>query len=193
MVTADYSRYRMLLVERTRNVLRITMNRPNELNAMNQPLHHELSTIFVEAGMDEEVDVVVLTGAGKAFSAGGDWNWMRQQIADPSILMGSILPDSKRMMCSILDCEKPIICRLNGDAIGAGCTLALFCDFVIAADTARLADPHTKVGLVTGEGSAVIWPHLVGYARAKRYLLTGDYIGATEAEAIGLITQAVPA
>jgi enoyl-CoA hydratase len=188
----DYSRYRMLRVERTRNVLRITLNRPDALNAMNQPLHHELSTIFVDAGMDQEVDVVVLTGAGRAFSAGGDWNWMRQQIADPNIMMGS-LPDSKRMMFSILDCEKPIICRLNGDAVGAGCTLALFCDFVIAVDTARLADPHIKVGLVTGDGGAVIWPHLVGYARAKRYLLTGDYIGAKEAEAIGLITQAVTA
>jgi enoyl-CoA hydratase len=192
-LTVDYSRYRMLRIERTRNVLRITMNRPDELNAFNQALHRELSTIFVDAGMDGEVDVVLLTGAGRAFSAGGDWNWMRQQIADPSIMMGSILPDSKRMMFSILDCEKPIICRLNGDAIGVGCTVALFCDFVIAVDTARLADPHTKVGLVTGDGGAVIWSHLVGYARAKRYLLTGDYIGAKEAEAIGLITQAVPA
>jgi enoyl-CoA hydratase len=183
----------MLRIERTRNVLRITMNRPDELNAFNQALHQELSTIFVDAGMDEEADVVVLTGAGRAFSAGGDWNWMRQQIADPSIMTGSILPDAKRMMFSILDCEKPIICRLNGDAVGVGCTLALFCDFVIAVDTARLADPHTKVGLVTGDGGAVIWSQLVGYARAKRYLLTGDYIGAKEAEAIGLISQAVPA
>jgi enoyl-CoA hydratase len=155
-------------------------------------LHQELSTIFVDAGMDEDVDVVVLTGAGRAFSAGGDWNWMRRQIADPSI-MGAILPDSKRMMSSVLDCGKPIICRLNGDAIGGACTLALFCDFVIAVDTARLADPHIKVGLVTGDGGAVVWPYLVGYARAKRYLLTGDYIGAKEAESIGLITQAVPA
>jgi enoyl-CoA hydratase len=182
----------MLHVERTRNVLRITLNRPDELNAWNQSLHQELSTIFVDAGTDEKVDVMMLTGAGRVFSAGGDWNWMRQQIADPGI-MGAILPDSKRMILSILDCGKPIICRLNGDAIGAGCTLALFCDFVIAVDTARLADPHVKVGLVTGDGGAVIWPHLVGYARARRYLLTGDYIGAKEAESIGLITQAVPA
>jgi enoyl-CoA hydratase len=117
-VKVDYSEYRMLLVERTRNVLRITLNRPDELNALNQPLHHELSTVFVDAGVDKEVDVVVLAGAGRAFSAGGDWNWMRQQIADRSVI-GAILPDSKRMMFSILDCEKPIICRVNGDAIGA--------------------------------------------------------------------------
>ena len=191
-MTVGYSSYRMLHVELTRNVLRITLNRPDELNAWNQLLHQELSTIFVDAGLDQDVDVVVLTGAGRVFSAGGDWNWMRQQIADPGI-MTAILPHSKRMMLSILDCGKPIICRLNGDAVGAGCTLALLCDFVIAVDTARLADPHIKVGLVTGDGGAVIWPYLVGYARAKRYLLTGDYIGAKEAESIGLITQAVPA
>jgi enoyl-CoA hydratase len=188
----DYSKYRMLKVERRRNVLRITMNRPDELNAINHQMHRELSTIFVDAGADEEVDVVVVTGAGRAFSAGGDWNWMREQIANPDVFTGSLV-DSKRMVYSILDCEKPIICRLNGDAVGLGCTLALFCDFVIAVDTARIADPHIKVGLVTGDGGAVIWPHLVGYARAKRFLLTGDYIGVKEAEAIGLITQAVAA
>ena len=188
----DYSEYQMLLVERARNVLRVTMNRPDELNAINRQMYSELATIFTDAAMDSDVDVVVFTGAGRAFSAGGDWNFMLEQIADPSIIAG-MTPDAKRMVYSILDCEKPIICRLNGDAIGLGCTLALFCDFIIAVDTARLADPHTKVGLVTGDGGAVIWPHLIGYARAKRYLLTGDYIGAQEGEAIGLITQAVTA
>ena len=188
----DYSKYGALTVTRTRNVLGVTMNRPEQLNAIDQQLHHELSTVFLDAAMDEAVDVVVFTGAGRAFSAGGDWNWMRGQLADPEFFSGT-LTDAKRTIYSIVDCEKPIICRLNGDAIGMGCTLALFCDFVIAVDTARLADPHTKVGLVTGDGGAVIWTHLVGYARAKRYLLTGDYIGAKEAEAIGLITQAVPA
>jgi enoyl-CoA hydratase len=188
----DYSRYGMLRVESKKNVLRITLNRPDELNAINKQLHHELSTIFIDAGMDDDADVVVLTGAGRAFSAGGDWNWMREQIARPDVFLGSLV-DSKRMIYSLLDCEKPVICRLNGDVVGLGCTLALFCDFVIAVETARLADPHVRVGLVTGDGGAVIWSHLVGYARAKRYLLTGDFIGARDAETIGLITQAVPA
>lgn len=188
----DYSKYGMLRAERTKNVLRITLNRPDELNAINKQLHHELSTIFADAGMDGDVDVVVFTGAGRAFSAGGDWNWMREQIAHPDVFLGSLV-DSKRMIYSLLDCEKPVICRLNGDVVGLGCTLALLCDFVIAVDTARLADPHVRVGLITGDGSAVIWPHLVGYARTKRYLLTGDFISARDAETIGLITQAVPA
>ena len=188
----DYSKYGMLLVERAKNVLRITLNRPDKLNAINKQLHHELSTIFIDAGMDDDVDVVVLTGAGRAFSAGGDWIWMREQIDRPDVFLSSLV-DSKRMIYSLLDCEKPVICRLNGDVVGLGCTLALFCDFVIAVETARLADPHVRVGLVTGDGGAVIWSHLVGYARAKRYLLTGDFIGARDAETIGLITQAVPA
>jgi len=188
----DYSRYGMLRAERTKNVLRITLNRPDELNAINGQLHRELSTIFIDAGMDDDVDVVVLTGAGRAFSAGGDWHWMRDQIERPEAFFG-VATDHKRMIYSLLDCEKPVICRLNGDVVGLGCNLALFCDFVIAVETARLADPHVRVGLVTGDGGAVIWPHLVGYARAKRYLLTGDFIGARDAETIGLITQAVPA
>ena len=187
-----YSKYSVLRVEKERNILRVTMNRPDELNAINQQMHRELSTVFVDAGLDDEVDVVVFTGAGRAFSAGGDWNWMREQIANPEVFTDTLV-HAKRMVYSILDCEKPIICRLNGDAVGLGCTLALFCDFVIATDTARIADPHTKVGLVTGDGGGVIWSHLVGYARAKRYLLTGDYIGAKEAADIGLITEAVAA
>jgi enoyl-CoA hydratase len=188
----DYSRYGMLRAERTKNVLRITLNRPDELNAINGQLHQELSTIFVDAGMDNDVDVVVLTGAGRAFSAGGDWNWMRDAIERPELFSGALV-GSKRMIYSLLDCEKPVICRLNGDAVGLGLTVALYCDFVIAVETARLADPHVRVGYVTGDGGAVIWSHLVGYARAKRYLLTGDFIGARDAETIGLITQAVPA
>jgi enoyl-CoA hydratase len=187
-----YERYEMLEVTSERNVLRICLNRPDELNAINKRMHHELSTVFCDAGMDDSIDVVVFTGAGRAFSAGGDWNWMTEQIADPNVILDA-LPDSKRMIFSILDCEKPIICRLNGDAVGLGCTLALYCDFVIAADTARLADPHVRVGLVAGDGGATIWTHLVGYARARKYLLTGDFLSASEAESIGLIAKAVPA
>ena len=96
------------------------------------------------------------------------------------------------MIYSILDCEKPVICALNGDAVGLGCTLALYCDFVIAVDSARLADPHVRVGLVAGDGGAVAWTNYLGHIRAKKYLLTGDFISATDAETVGLITTAVP-
>ena len=92
----------------------------------------------------------------------------------------------------LLDCDKPIICRLNGDAIGLGATLALFCDVIVAADHTRIGDPHVRVGLVAGDGGALIWPQLIGYARAKQYLLTGDLVDALTAQQIGLITAAVP-
>lgn len=187
----DYSRYKSLLVERTNNVLKITMNRPDALNAINKELYQELSTIFIDANTDQDIDVVLFTGAGKEFSVGGDWNWMREQIYQPEEFY-SAFAGTKGMIYGILDCEKPIICRLNGHAVGLGCTLALFCDFVIAANTARLADPHVSVGLTTGDGGAVIWSHLVGYARAKKFLLTGDFIDAKEAEDIGLICRSVP-
>jgi enoyl-CoA hydratase len=81
---------------------------------------------------------------------------------------------------------------MNGDAIGLGATLALFCDVIVAADHARIGDPHVRVGLVAGDGGALIWPHLIGYVRAKQYLLTGDMVDALTAQQIGLITAAVP-
>jgi enoyl-CoA hydratase len=92
----------------------------------------------------------------------------------------------------MLDLEKPIISKVRGPAIGLGCSLALFCDFVYATPEATFADPHVSVGLVAGDGGALIWPQLIGYARARRYLLTGDPIKGAEAADIGLITEAVP-
>jgi enoyl-CoA hydratase len=188
----NYTKYEALEVVRRGNVLHITLNRPEALNAIDRQSLAELSTVFIEASMDAEVDVVVLTGAGRAFSAGGDWNWMREQIRDPEQFYEGLV-NAKRMLYSVIDCEKPIVCRLNGDAVGMGCTLALACDFVIADDHARLADPHVRVGLVTGDGGATLWSYFVGHMRAKQYLLTGDFIEAKKAEEIGLITCAVPA
>jgi enoyl-CoA hydratase len=188
----NYAKYEALAVTRVGNVLRITLNRPDALNAVNRQSLMELSTVFIDAAMDGEVDVIVLTGAGRTFSAGGDWNWMLEQIRDPQQFYEGLV-NAKRMLYSMIDCEKPIVCRLNGDAVGMGCTLALACDFVIADDQARLADPHVRVGLVTGDGGAALWSYFVGHMRAKKYLLTGDFIEASQAEEIGLITAAVPA
>ena len=101
--------------------------------------------------------------------------------------------NGKKILQGILDCTKPIICRMNGDAMGLGATIALYCDIIIADRTARIADPHVKVGLVAGDGGAMIWPQLIGYARAKQYLLTGDMLTAEDAAQIGLINFAVPA
>lgn len=183
--------YKHISFARSDNILRVTLNRPERLNAIMGPMHHELSRLFFDLDRDERSDVIVLTGAGKAFSAGGDIDHLEQCRVDPA-LFNEALREAKQLVSGLLGCSKPIICRLNGDAVGLGATVALFCDIIIAADHARIGDPHVRIGLVAGDGGAVIWPQLIGYARAKQYLLTGDLIDAGEASRIGLINFAVP-
>ena len=187
----DYSGYKDFLFERRGTILTVTMNRPATLNAVTGEMHEELSRLFYDIGMDEETHVCIFTGAGKAFSAGGDIDGMQLLYEKPALFEYSI-HEAKKMIFGLLDCEKVIICRLNGDAVGLGATLALFCDIIIADESARLGDPHVRVGLAAGDGGAIIWPQLIGYARAKQYLLSGDLIGAKEAAQIGLINFAVP-
>ena len=174
-------------------VLTVALNRPQALNAIDRAMHAELAVVFEMAAADEDVAVVVFTGAGAAFSAGGDFDFMQEMIDNPRLqdIEGAAL--TKRTLMGILDCPKPIIAKVNGDAIGLGATLALFCDLILAADHARIGDPHVRVGLVAGDGGAVIWPQLVGYARAREFLLLGSLLSAPEAEKIGLINYAVPA
>ena len=186
----DYSAYRFIEIERRERVLTLRLNRP-PMNPIHFDLHNELSRIFYDVQVDHEIDVVVLTGAGEVFSAGGDIPMMQKRIDDPELFNRKNL-EMKKMIFGLLDLEKPVVCRINGDCIGLGATLALLCDITIAVEDARLGDPHVKMGYVAGDGGAVIWPQLVGFARAKEYLLTGDLLSAKEAERIGLINHAVP-
>ena len=183
--------YRDLRLQLRDRVLTITMNRPDKLNATGAVMHAELARVFTEAAMDPEVDVIILTGEGRAFSAGGDIEWMQHMI-DVDGAFEQVAAEGRRIVFSMLDCEKPIIARVNGHAAGLGATLALFCDVIFASDKARIGDPHVAVGFVAGDGGAVIWPQLVGYARAKEYLMTGELLPATLAAEIGLINYAVP-
>jgi enoyl-CoA hydratase len=155
-------------------------------------LHHDLSVVFEEINRDPGCDVVVLTGAGRAFCAGGSASWMQGMIDEPATFR-AIGPDAKRIVFSLLELEKPIICRLNGAAAGLGATIALLCDIIIASDKALIGDPHVKMGFVAGDGGAVIWPQLIGFARAKEFLMTGEMLTAEHAERIGLINYVVPA
>ena len=189
----DASRYKTIKFDRSGRILTITLNRPAALNAVDATLHEELARVFVDAAADPDSDVLVLTGEGTAFSAGGDLKWMREAVENPHAFETQTVDEARRIIFGILDCDKPLICRLNGDAIGLGATIALFCDIIIANNTARIADPHVKVGLVAGDGGAVIWPALIGFARAKEFLMTGDMIAAPEAARMGLINHAVPA
>ena len=186
----DYSRYQQLQVTQDGRVVTVTLNRPEVKNAINGELHHELGTIFWDLDRDDGCDVVILTGAGNCFSAGGDLTWVRSMCGNP-VTSAAANRVGRRVQNTLLDLEKPIIAKVRGPAIGLGCSLSLFCDFVYATPDAVFADPHVSVGLVAGDGGAIIWPQLIGYARARRYLLTGDTIRGAEAAAIGLITEAV--
>lgn len=183
--------YQTLRFSREGRILTITMNLPDTLNAMNGQLHAEMSRVFIDANEDPDSDIVVLTGEGRCFSAGGDIKWMQDAIDDPSAFRQTTV-EAKRLLFSQLDLEKPLIARVNGHAMGLGASLALCCDVAIASDTAKFGDPHVAVGLVAGDGGALLWPQMIGYMRAREYLLTGDPIPAPEAAAMGLLTRAVP-
>jgi enoyl-CoA hydratase len=189
---AKLSDYKTIRHSRQGRVLTLELNQPEKLNAIGREMHDELSSIFLAANDDPDSDVIVLTGAGRAFSAGGDIAWMQEAIDHPGAF-DQIVREGKRIIFSLLECEKPVIAKLNGHATGLGATIALFCDVVFAADHAKIGDPHVAVGLTAGDGGAVIWPQLVGYGRAKHYLMTGDLIPAPQAADMGLILQAVPA
>jgi enoyl-CoA hydratase len=187
----NFEDYEFLRFERRGRVLTILMNAPEAKNAINRKMHKELSRVFNEADDDPESDILVLTGVGNAFSGGGDIGWMKEMTGGWQ--MESANTEGRRVLYSILDLQKPLIAKVRGPAVGLGATLALFCDVIFASEDAKFADPHVRVGLVAGDGGAVIWPHLLGHARAKEFLMTGDAVTAAQAEALGLINHCVPA
>ena len=180
--------YQAIEFERHGRRLDVFLNRPDKLNATDEVLHEELARVFVDCANDTGSDVIVLSGRGRAFSAGGDLTWMQDAVDEP-IRFEKTVREARQIIDAILACNKPIIAKLNGHATGLGATIALFCDIIYAADVAKIGDPHVSIGLVAGDGGAVIWPQLIGYARAKEYLLTGDLMTAAEAERIGLINR----
>lgn len=189
--TGSLPDYQTIALSRSGRLLTITLNQPASLNAVNLAMHEELAEVFVFAARDAHSDVVVLTGAGKAFSAGGDLEHVAHNAANPELFVDEVRI-AKRIVFAMLDLDKPLVCRLNGHAVGLGATLALFCDVIFAADTAKIGDPHVALGLVAGDGGAVIWPQRVGLPRAKEYLLTGELLTAGKAEEIGLINHCLP-
>lgn len=186
----DPDRYQAIKLNREGRVLTVTLNRPERRNAVNEQLHDELACIFYDIAMDDEVGVVVLTGAQNAFCAGGDIDWLEGMRADPEAFERTAMR-GKRIIHSLLDLDRPVIARVNGHAVGLGATLALFSDIIFMARDAVISDPHVRVGVVAGDGGALIWPQLIGFARAKEYLFTGDAVTAEDAERMGLINHAV--
>jgi enoyl-CoA hydratase len=186
----NQDRYRFIRFDRKGAVLRVTMDSP-PLNAAAYDLHQELSTVFYELAADP-CRIVVLTGEGRAFSAGGDFDDMLRNCDDP-IRQSSLLARAPHIGHSMLALDKPVIARVNGHAMGLGATLALLCDVAIMVDKARIADPHVNIGMSAGDGGALLWPLMIGFARARHYLFTGDALTGTEAAELGLVLKAVPA
>lgn len=185
----DYSRYTTIKVEKSNRIAVLTLNRPQALNSINRTMHLELEDIFEDIANDEEVYVAILTGTGRVFSAGGDlknqWQWVHEGAPYVDLHM------ARRLIHNILKVEQPIISALNGDTIGLAANIALLCDIIIAVEDARLGDPHVHVGLVAGDSGCIIWPLLAGISKAKELLLTGDLIGARDAERLGIINHVV--
>jgi enoyl-CoA hydratase len=193
----NYDRYRYLTTARAGRILTVTLNRPERLNAVNAEFHEELRDIWLDIGNDYEADVIVLTGAGRAFCAGGDVKDM-DQLVEPfgggrSIESLVVMQaEARRLARNMLDVEQPIIAAVNGDAFGLGASIALLCDIIVMADDARIADTHVDVGLVAGDGGAVLWPLALGPHRAKEFLLRGTRISGAEAAQLGLVNHARP-
>lgn len=188
----NFSDYEQLEFERKENgVLLITMNRPDKYNATDEGMHSELARVWAEVSSDPETRVAVVTGAGKAFSAGGDLA-MVQRMAGDHDRVSHMLSEMSDMVYNIINCEKPIVSAINGVAVGAGTVVALLADISICAREAKLGDGHVKLGVAAGDHAAILWPLLAGMAKARYYLLTGEMIGGEEAERIGMVSKALP-
>jgi enoyl-CoA hydratase len=180
-----------LLVTEDGPVRILTMNRPDDLNSFDGSLHRALRNVWDMLIDDEEADAVVLTGAGRAFSAGGYMPDFITNLTDLSHRRRDIR-EAERLATAMIACELPIVAAVNGPAVGLGCSLAVMSDLVVIADDTFIADPHVSVGLVAGDGGAVTWPLMMSLLRAKEYILLGDRIPASEALALGLANRVVP-
>lgn len=183
--------YEALRTRARGDVLEVVIDHPrSELNAVDDLLHRELTQLCADLREERQARAVLLTGRGRAFSAGGDFGWF-PQLRETGHLE-HLRHDARHLITDLLDVELPIVAAVNGPAVGLGASIALLCDVIFMAESATISDPHVRVGLVAGDGGTVIWPLAVGPARAKQYLLTGDPLTATEAERLGLVNTVVP-
>lgn len=180
-----------LLIEARGPIRIVTLNRPEALNATNEALHRSLVEVWRFLAQDAEARAVVLTGAGRAFSAGGD---MRHfiELWDDRAGRRREIEGARRLLTEMIDFPLPVVAAVNGPAVGLGCNLAVSSDIVLIAESAFIQDPHVGVGLTAADGGAPTWPLLMGMLRAKEYLLTSERIPAVKAVEIGLANRVVP-
>jgi enoyl-CoA hydratase len=189
----DYADYQHLTFDRRADgVLLITINRPEVMNATNARLHWELTQVWLTVDADPAARVAVVTGAGRAFSAGGDLGMVEDTAGNPEAIART-MREASDLVYNMINLDKPVVSAINGVAVGAGLVVALLADVSIASEAARLTDGHTRLGVAAGDHAAIIWPILCGMAKARYYLLTSDFLDGREAERIGLVSLCVPA
>ncbi|CAN5492988.1 enoyl-CoA hydratase/isomerase family protein [soil metagenome] len=179
-----------LLVEKVGAVHIVRINRPGAFNAVNEELHHAFAHIWRQLGSDDDVRAVVLTGSGKAFSAGGDMAMFGRMI-DDTTARRSQFAEARTLFLAVINFAKPLISAVNGPAVGLGCSIALLSDLLVMGETSYLADPHVAVGLTAGDGGAAMLPLLIGMMKTKEYVLLGDRITAAIADKLNLVTRVV--
>lgn len=190
-MTAWHSNYTNLNLDMLADgVLQITFDRPESMNSIDRATHTELTRIWLDIDTAPEVDAVVVTGAGRAFSAGGDFGWIENLMNDQGERV-STWRETRDLVYNLINCAKPVISAINGPAAGAGLVVGLLADVSVASKTAKLVDGHTRLGVAAGDAAAIIWPLLCGMAKAKYYLMTCRPILGEEADRIGLVTMAV--
>ncbi len=188
----EYSDFKSLVFERKEHgILWITINRPERLNAADAATHTEFTEVWPLIDRDPSVRVVVITGAGRAFSAGGDFQLVEDAYKNYDEIV-RILNEARDLVYNIIHCSKPIISAINGAAVGAGLVVALLADISIAAEKAKLGDGHVRMGVAAGDHAAIIWPLLCGMAKSKYYLMTSGFVDGKEAERIGLVSVCCP-
>ncbi len=186
-----YSKYKALDIDSPApRVLRITFNKPDTLNSLDEQGHRELTYIWRDIDEDPEVSVAILTGKGRAFSAGGDFDMIEKMLDDAKV-RARIWKEARDLVYNVINCSKPIVSAINGAAVGAGLVAGLLADISVAGKSARIVDGHTRLGVAAGDSAVINWPLLCGMAKAKYHLLLCEPMNGEEAERIGMVSLCV--
>lgn len=178
--------------EPRQGILEVVLHKEGRLNAADADMHRDLAYVWREIDQDAAIDVALVRGGGKGFSAGGDYELIEAMIEDEETLV-RVWHEARDLVYNVINCSKPIVSAVHGPAVGAGLAVALLADVSIAAKDARILDGHTRLGVAAGDHAVIIWPLLCGLAKAKYYLLTNKPLSGEEAERIGLVAMAVEA